>query len=593
MTFDLASRHSLGDAFEERVAARSDAVALTLHRGAAAEPESVTYAELARRARLRASALAARLAPGKRVILALPTGIVFAEYYLGCLMAGLVCVPVPAPGGSARAAERITVIAADCDPELIVAAESDVAALVDGFAGAGSAATAVEAAAPAGPGVADGLPADRPRPHRGTPAVIQYSSGSTGTPRGVVLAHGTILDNVQAMHESGGIGPDDRFGSWLPLHHDMGLFAMLSAPLVFGAPLALMAPSDFVRRPVEWLRMLDRYRVTVTAAPDFAFDLCLRAIPDAAIEGLDLSELDFLLDGSEPINAATIAAFSARFARAGLGPDVIAPCYGMAECTAYVSAKPRAGQVPVMQADVAALSRAEGPELRPTAVGVGRALVGCGIPSGDAAIVDPATRRALAPGRIGEIWLRVPGIGLGYWGHPELSACTFDVRLEDADAEGAVGSGTGGWLRTGDLGALIDGQLYITGRLKEVLIVRGRNLFPQDLEQHARSVHEALAGFVGAAFSVPAPDERIVLVHEVNPTLRSAEFPGVAAAVADCLTVEFGVPVRNILLVRRGSIHRTTSGKVQRTAMRERFLAGEITALHTELEPALLRVGAP
>jgi acyl-CoA synthetase (AMP-forming)/AMP-acid ligase II len=350
-----------------------------------------------------------------------------------------------------------------------------------------------------------------------------------------------------------------------------------------------MQPSEFVRRPASWLRMMSRYRVTATSAPNFSFDLCLRLITDEQLAGVDLSPLRFLCNGSEPINAAAMTAFTKRFAAFGLRPEAMTPGYGMAEATVYVSCVHVDQEPPVLVADIAALESGRHPELRP-AGGPGREIVSVGGARGfRIRIVDSDTRAVLPDGAVGEVWLNGPGVGRGYWKQPDLTGATFGGRLT---AGADVSDLELDWLRTGDLGALVDGELYVTGRTKEVMIIRGRNLFPHDLEQQARAAHQALVGFVGAAFSVHAPDERIVLVHEVAPSTRAEELPVVAAAVEKHLTAVFGIAVCNIVLVRRGTVPRTTSGKIRRVAMRERFLAGDVSALHTALEPALARPAA-
>ncbi len=583
MTFDLAAHQNVGDAFADRVAAHPERIAITLFRGsAAAEHDSLTYAGLAGRARSRAAALRARLSVGERVLIALPTGSDFVELYLGCLIAGVVAVPVPAVGGSTTAVERVVAIAEDCAPALALTTADSVRELGARLWEQGLGHVTVEAAGAIDADPAATPAADRPPPDRDTLAVLQYSSGSTGTPRGVMLTHGSILANTRSINTAGGLGPDDVFGSWLPLHHDMGLFALLTAGLLFGAPVVLMAPSEFARRPVEWLRMVDRYGCTVTAGPNFAFDLCLRLITDQKLAGVDLSRLRYALNGSEPIHLPTMRAFTERFASVGLRPEVVSPCYGLAEATAYVSANPVPATPRTKIVDPVRLTSAERPELCPATDG--REIIGVGRAAIEARIVDPGTRHALPDRRIGEIWLRGGNVGLGYWNRPELTAQTFDVTLADDDSTG--------WLRTGDLGALVDGELFVTGRIKELLIVRGRNLFPQDVEQQARAAHEALRGLLGAAFGVAVPDERMVLIHEVNPRTPADELPAVATTVARRLTTTIGVPVRNVLLVRRGTVRRTTSGKIQRTAMRDRFLAGDIAALHAELEPEVRQAAA-
>nr|APD72093.1 non-ribosomal peptide synthetase 1 [Streptomyces sp.] len=586
MTVDLTGYRSLGEAFAARVAAHPERTALAFYRGSTApEHESVTYAELARRSRVRAEDLSRRLSPGDRVLIALPTGTEFVEVYLACLSAGLVAVPSPMPGGSASAGERIAAIAADCSPGLTVTTDSAQEEVTAHLRKHGLERLRVEAVRPVGaepasmpgPGpAANGLVVDR-----GADAVLQYSSGSTGSPNGVILTHGAVLANVAALCTHSDLGPEDRFGSWLPLHHDMGLFTQLTAALLCGASIVLMQPTLFIRRPVEWFRMLDRFRVTYTCAPNFAYDLCARLITDEMTEGLDLSAVRYTCNGAEPIHVPTVEAFTERFARLGLGFRTHAPGYGLAESTAYVTCVPEDARPTVLTVDPLCLESGERPELRPVSDGTGRQIIGLGRPHAfDLHIVDPRTRGPLPEGGVGEIWLRGESIGRGYWDKPERSARVFDARLAGAD-DGP------GWLRTGDLGALVDGELFVTGRLKELLIVHGRNLFPQDVEHEARAAHQALGGQLGAAFGVGAPDERVVLVHEVHPRTPESELPEVVTAVTRRLSRSFGLPLRNIVLVRRGTVRRTTSGKIRRTAMRERFLAGELNVLHAELEPRL------
>ncbi|MEY9849482.1 fatty acyl-AMP ligase [Streptacidiphilus sp. BW17] len=588
MAFELTSYRNLGDAFAARVAQHPDKTALTIYRNSAeAAHDSLSYAELARRAGLRAADLAQHLAPGERVLIALPTGTEFVELYLACLLAGVIAVPAPPATGSTAAAQRVAAIAVDCTPGLVFVTAGDLGTLTERFQAQGLGHVPVRAAAPVPAGEA--LPAALRGRHidQDALAVLQYSSGSTGTPKGVMLAHRNVQANLEALHSVIGLGGDDSFGSWMPLHHDFGLFVQLSCALFHGATTVLMPPVTFARKPVEWFRMMNEFRTTASSAPNFAYGIAQRLITDEQLDGLDVSPLRWLCNGSEPIHAPTIAAFTKRFAHIGLRPEAIAAGYGMAEVTVYTCTTPIPRQPTVLVVDPQRLADADHPALVPAHDGRGKEITGVGRPKAfDALIVDPATLRPLPAGEVGEVWLRGDSVGRGYWDKPDLTARIFHARPAGADDTGP------GWLRTGDLGALADGELFITGRLKEVMIVHGRNLYPHDIEHEARAAHPALEGFLGAAFGVQAPDERIVLVHEVSPTLPAEELRTVAAAIIRRLTAATGAPVRNVLLVRRGSVHRTTSGKIQRAAMRDRFLAGEITALHTELDPAVRRLTA-
>lgn len=588
MAFELTGYRNLGDAFAARVADHPGKIAVTIYRDPAeAAHESLSYAELARRAGLRAADLAQHLAPGERVLISLPTGTEFVELYLACLLAGVTAVPAPPVTGSATAAQRVASIAADCVPGLVFVTAGDLVTVTERLASQGLGHLPVRTVAPVPAGEAPPAALRGRNVDQDALAILQYSSGSTGTPKGVMLDHRNVQVNLAAVHSVMGLGGDDSFGSWMPLHHDFGLFFQLSFALFYGATTVLMPPATFARKPVEWFRMMNEFRTTVSCAPNFAYGTALRLIKEEQVDGLDVSPLRFLCNGSEPIHAPTMAAFTKRFAHIGLRPEAVVAGYGMAEVTVYASGTPTSLPPTVLVVDAQCLTDADHPALVPVGDGRGKEITGVGRPEAfDVLIVDPATLRPRAAGEVGEIWLRGDSVGRGYWGRPDLSDQAFHARPAGAD------DADPGWLRTGDLGALVDGELFITGRLKEVMIVHGRNFYPHDLEYEARAAHPALERFVGAAFGVQAPDERIVLVHEVAPTVSAEDLHDAATAVIRRLTAATGAPVRNVLLVRRGSVDRTTSGKIRRAVMRDRFLAGEITALHTKLEPAVRQLTA-
>jgi acyl-CoA synthetase (AMP-forming)/AMP-acid ligase II len=566
---------NVGEAFAAQVLAHHDRDAVTIHR-VGQPPQTRSYAELDRVARIRAAALDARLPRGSRVMIALPSSLEFVEAYLACLMSGMTAVPLPPPGGSTRSTDRIESVVRDCSPDLILTTPEDLGTAAEWaeVRGVGGLIKAVVPIDPDEPAPFWTPPTVAPQ----TPAVLQYSSGSTGTPRGVVLSHRNVLANTHAQYADLGLTDEDRLGSWIPMHHDMGLFFQLTTPVTHGLSCVLMPPVEFLKRPVEWLRMLDRYRITATSAPNFALDACCRVVTDAQLAELDLSRVRWVFNGSEPIHAPTQSAFSARFAAAGLREGAVSPAYGLAEATLFVCARSEDIPATVLPVDSVQLERGE---LRPAVNG--SQLVGVGYPrSLEMRVVDPATRRALPDGRVGELWLRGESIGAGYWGRPAESAEIFEARIASEEADDR------GWLRTGDLAAVHGEELFITGRIKEMMVLHGRNIYPQDLEHEARAAHGALTGLFGAAFSVPAPDERIVLVHEVDPKVKREQLPAVAAIVRERLSSSLGAPVPNVLLVRRGTVHRTTSGKIQRGSVRKAFLEGELSPVHADLEPAVL-----
>ncbi|MGV9268861.1 fatty acyl-AMP ligase [Kitasatospora sp. NPDC003701] len=560
MTVDLSGYRNVPDALADRARRRPEHPALIVSPDGGPDGEEVyTHAELLARVERSARHLAARLAPGSRVVLALPSGVDFVESYFGCLTAGMVAVPVPPPGGSAQGRARIEQILRDCEPALVLTEEGEVRGLAETVAQAGLDGCAVETGAAAQTAAQE--PAALPEVGRDTLGVLQYSSGSTGEPKGVMVTQGNILANAELFCRANGAGQDDVFGGWIPMHHDMGLFAMLSSAVLSGATMVLMPPTSFVKRPATWLRLIDRHRIGVSAAPSFAFDICVRLVPEAQAETFDLSSLHCVINGSEPIHVPTLRAFTEHFAGAGFAPEAMAPGYGLAEATVYVSTKP--------------------PRRRPALLTTdgGRELAGCGLPVGfELEIVDPVTRLACAPGGTGEIWVRGESVGRGYWNRPGISEETFRARLADSADDTC-------WLRTGDLGSVREGELVITGRLKEVMVIRGRNVYPQDVEHEARTAHPLLAGFVGAAFAVQVPEERVVLAHEISPGASPEEFPALVAAVRKQLTGVLGSPLRDVVLLRRGAVRRTTSGKIQRGTMRSLFLAGGLEPVFADLSP--------
>lgn len=548
--------------------------------------QTVSYAELDAEAQRIAVELQRRLTVGDRALLLYPEGIDFAVAFLGCLYAGVVAVPAPLPGQYRHQRERVTSIARNAGVSLVLTngeAHDDVLAWADGQESFRADCLRTDRAELTAPGewVAPELGHD-------TLALLQYTSGSTGEPKGVMITHGNLLHNVDGLRRAFGLDEHTRFGSWIPHYHDMGLMGILLPPLILGGSCTLMAPTTFLKRPHWWLRMVDEYDLHWSAAPNFAYELCTRMITDEQLAGIDLSRWRFAPNGSEPVQASTLNGFAERFAAVGFRPEVLTPCYGMAEATVFISGAGDREPV-VRHVDTEGLERhvfepveAERP---------GRSVVACGTPHDyTVRIVDPATREVLPQGRVGEIWLRGPSVAQGYWENPEATQAVF--RAETAD-------GQGGYLRSGDLGVLHDGEIHVTGRIKEVLIVRGRNLYPQDIEHELRAQHEDLQGLFGAVFGVGTvredgrEEELLVVTHEVRGRLAEDVLRKLAMDMRQTVAREFGARVSAVVLVRRGGIKRTTSGKIQRAAMREAFRAGELNTLHVEADRQLSSALAP
>ncbi|GGY05676.1 fatty acyl-AMP ligase [Streptomyces hiroshimensis] len=563
------------ETFTERVLQRAaerggqDAFVHLRDTGTALEPERLGWAALDHRAKDIASWLQERGLAGRQVLLLEPPGPQFITAFTGCLYAGAVAVPAPLPAGRERHFGRLSRIAADARISAVLTSAEHAPEIAAWLAAAGFPDVAC-LATDAGPA---GDPAHwrAPRLRPDDLAFLQYTSGSTSAPKGVMVSHGNLMANEAAVQRALGSTAESCLGSWLPVYHDMGLIGHVLHPLWLGARAALMSPETFLRRPAAWLEMITAYGVTHGGGPNFAYDMCVRRVREAELARLDLSTWQQACNGAEPVRADTLRAFTERFAPAGFRREAFFPCYGMAEATLLVSGTPL-GTAPVTRAvDTAALEqgRLAAPEQgRPT-----RTLAGSGrVHPGDfeIRIVDPATRHALPEGGIGEIWLRGPSIARGYWGRPDLTAEAFGAALAGPDEEST------GWLRTGDLGALDDGELYVTGRLKEMLIVNGRNIYPHDVEAVVRSADPALG--TGAAFAVASPydgRDRLVVVQELRDGTHAHD--ELLARVRRAVSGEFGVAPDTVLLVAPGTVHRTTSGKIQRTLMRDRYLAGELT----------------
>ncbi len=412
-----------------------------------------------------------------------------------------------------------------------------------------------------------------------TIAFLQYTSGSTGSPKGVMLSHGNLVTNVSLMFDRVGLSRDTVTVSWLPPYHDAGLIGKVLTPIYGGFPTVHMSPISFLQRPARWLEAISRYRGTTSAAPNFAYDLAIRKTTPEQREALDLSSWTGAMNTGEPIRAGTLRRFAEAFAVAGFRIESFYPTYGLAENT-VMGCGPRADAPPAFAAlDRAAFQRREIVQARAGEESP-HELVGCGfaLPGHSVEIVDPETHEALGERAIGEIWLSGPSAAQGYWGKPEESERTFRARLADGDERR--------FMRTGDLGLLDGGELFVAGRLKDSIVVRGRNLHPQDLERTTEQAHPALRPGCGAAFSVQEGDEeRLVVVNEVDEQ-KVDDADAVIAAVREAIVAEHGAPVAAVVLIERGSLPKTSSGKQRRGTCRSQYLADELPVVADSRRPA-------
>ncbi|MET7698219.1 fatty acyl-AMP ligase [Streptomyces sp. NPDC005485] len=528
-----------------------------------------------RRLDLRVRALAARLAeetePGARVALLCPQGTEYITGFLAVLAAGRIAVPLYPPTLPGHA-DRLAGVLADARPAAVITTSRALPEVREFCerAGSGGAPMRVLAADQ----VPDSAAGEWPpvAPDAGATAYLQYTSGSTRAPAGVEITHANVVANArQALTAYCAAAHPVTCVGWLPLYHDMGLVLSVAAPVVGGLLSALMDPAAFLHEPVRWLRLLAAHPRAVSAAPNFAYDYCASAVTAGQKSDLRLDGVTALINGSEPVRPGTADRFHAAFAAQGLAPDTHCPSYGLAEATVFVSAARPGRPLRRFALDRGALAAGKALPARPEDPGA-VLLAGCGSPVGQRVrVADPVHRTLLSEGEVGEIWVQGPNVGRGYWQREGREQQVFGALFADGSAA------PGGWLRTGDLGTVLDGQLIVTGRLKDLIIVDGRNHYPQDVEATAQDAHPAVRRDRLAAFAVPGrADERVVVVAEHARTvrLRDLDAPAVARAVRGAVSARHGLRLADVVLVAPGTVPRTSSGKVSRALTRTRYLEG-------------------
>jgi acyl-CoA synthetase (AMP-forming)/AMP-acid ligase II len=548
---------------EERDAQRLAFVYLERGSSPAAE---LTIGELMRRARRVAACLRARVEPGDRVLLVFPHRLEFIEAFLGCLFAGVVAVPA-VPPANRRARESWTAVARATRPSVVLTQER-FRGLVDDLlkeVGPGR----VECLEDLYAGEAPPWRAPDLRPE--TIAYLQFTSGSTGTPKGVVVTHGNLLHNCALLEAAVSLPAGARMVSWLPFFHDWGLVGCVVFPLSVGMPCYLLDPADFLYAPSRWLRAIAQFGAAISCAPSFAYEACATSVREEEKPGLDLSRWEVAMVGAEPVRRETLRRFAVSFAGCGFRPEAFYPTYGLAEATLIVSGGNRTAPPVYLAVDRRAL---EGRRVVPVSEEdpSARVLVGCGRPVGDqrVRIVDGETRRAGAPEEVGEVWVSGSSVTGGYWGQVEETHRTFGASLAGEDG--------GPWLRTGDLGFLWDGELFLCGRSKDVIIKAGNNYFAEDVEHSAGGSHPSLRAGCGAAFAVDAAGaERLVVVHELEFGKKpDAKLIG---TMQKRIFDDLGVLADAIVILRPGGLPKTTSGKIRRQRTRALFLGDELDVL--------------
>ncbi|MCU0532510.1 MAG: fatty acyl-AMP ligase [Hydrococcus sp. Prado102] len=560
---------TLVDLLRYRAQAQIDRRAYTFLQDGETEDASLTYQELDRRARAIAARLQSIVAPGDRALLLYPSGLEFISAFFGCLYAGVVAVPAYPPKRNQKMS-RLQAIVADAQAKVALTTTSELTNIEPRIAENPELLALQWLATDA---IASDLASDWQEPNLcgDDLAFLQYTSGSTGNPKGVIVTHSNLMHNEQAIEMSFGHSDKTVFVGWLPLFHDMGLIGNVLQPLYLGIPCILMPPVAFLQKPFRWLQAISRYRGTTSGGPNFAYDLCMRKITPEQKASLDLSSWEVAFNGSEPIRAETLEQFATAFESCGFQKEAFYPCYGMAEATLFITGGLKT-DLPVVSAVaptaleqnqvVASIAKQENV----------RKIVGCGRTwlEHKIAIVEPESLTRCSGGQVGEIWVAGASVAGGYWQKSEQTEQTFNAYLADTKE--------GPYLRTGDLGFVQHGELFVTGRLKDVIIIRGRNHYPQDIEQTVEKSHPALRSGCGAAFSVEDKgQERLVVVQEVERSfLRKLNVNDVIGSIRQAVTQEHDLEVYAVLLLKPGSIPKTSSGKLRRYACRAGFLAGSL-----------------
>ena len=564
--------HNLPDLFEHRCRHQPEALAYALLRDNLEIERQLTYAQLEQVVRSLAGHLARTFPTGTRALVLYPQGLDAACAFWACAGAGLVPVPAPAPDPIRLkyGLPRLRSIIEDAHASLILTT-SRIAALSSELALTNETGPITWVATDQPYDSLDSI--EWPQPHDSALAYLQYTSGSTATPRGVMISQRNVLAHCKALSRSGGVSDSSRSLCWLPYFHDYGLLHGILAPFYAGIPAYLMSPVTFLRRPLRWLDAVSRFAITHSGGPNFSYEACLRAERQQPGWQADLSRWMVASCGAEPIHPETVEQFINTFGPRGFRRTTFAPAYGLAEATLLVTVKRAEAEPSVLRVAAEALADSIVKEAPASEQGT-RTLVGCGEPLEDThvRIVHPTTHVECPPSVVGEVWLTGAGIGAGYWGKPEATDTTFHAAL--------AGSGEGPYLRTGDLGFLHRGELFLTGRLKDLIIVRGRNYYPHDLEWSAQQAHPGLRRGYGAAFSIEGQTgERVVLVHEIEKHVPESDLADVVNCIRRVLAEEYELELHTVVLIKSGTIPRTSSGKIQRGACKAAFEAGQLAVV--------------
>jgi fatty acid CoA ligase FadD28 len=570
---------SVTGVLRERASLQSDAVAFTFvdyDQEWEGVPHTLTWAQLNRRVRSLAHELRLRGSIGDRAVILAPQGLDYVVAFLASLQAGVIGVPLPVPMFGVHD-ERVTAVLRDASPAMILTTSSVADQVAEYAVPQGDQPAPVVIAV-------DELDLDTPR--RSTSgrealpptAYLQYTSGSTRTPAGVMVSNRNLTANFEQVMadffpDTGGVSPPLTTAvSWLPFYHDMGLMLGVCAPILAGWHTVFTTPGSFLARPARWTQLLASYPHTVTAAPNFAFELAAGRTSDDDMKGLDLGDVLRVLSGSERVHVATLRRFAQRFAKFNFREEALRPSYGLAEATLYVATRPLIQPPNVVHFEPEKLSAGHAERCGNE---TGTPLVSYGAPKSPVVrIVDPETSSERPAEMIGEIWVQGDNVCLGYWGKPDLTEETFGASIVAA----SPGTPDGPWLRTGDLGFISEGELFIAGRIKDILIVRGLNHYPDDIEA---TIQEVSRGRVAAISVDDDSGEQLVAVIEVKDRGEGAKetLDNLKRDVTSAISKTHGLSAADLVLVPRGSIPITTSGKIRRAACVELYRNKQFTRL--------------